>query len=89
MALSVMANASKITSGFVGKKNVRAEIYLLRGPFEAPANPARSMSVSTVASTSASLGTGLAVASDPSRAILWTPGADRAARTKVSTALSR
>jgi hypothetical protein len=34
-----MANASKITSGFVGKENVGAEIYLLRSPFEAPANP--------------------------------------------------
>ncbi len=41
VALSVMANAAKITSGFVGKKNVGAEIYLLRGPFEAPANPSK------------------------------------------------
>jgi hypothetical protein len=41
VALSIMANASKITSGFVGKKDVGAEIYLLRGPFEAPANPSK------------------------------------------------
>jgi hypothetical protein len=41
VALSVMANASKITSGFVGKENVGAEIYLLRGPFKAPANPGK------------------------------------------------
>jgi hypothetical protein len=41
VALSVMANAPKITSGFVGKENVGAEIYLLRGPFEAPANPGK------------------------------------------------
>jgi hypothetical protein len=41
VALSVMANAPKITSGFVGKENVGTEIYLLRGPFEAPANPGK------------------------------------------------
>jgi hypothetical protein len=41
VALSVMANATKITSGFVGKENVGTEIYLLRGPFEAPANPGK------------------------------------------------
>jgi hypothetical protein len=41
VALSVMANAPKITSGFVGKENISAEIYLLRSPFEAPANPGK------------------------------------------------
>jgi hypothetical protein len=38
---ALMANAPKITSGFVGKENISAEIYLLRGPFEAPANPGK------------------------------------------------
>ena len=37
---TLMANASKITSGFVGKENVEAKIYLLR-PFEAPADPGK------------------------------------------------
>jgi hypothetical protein len=41
VALSVMANAPKITSGFVGKEKVGTEIYLLRGPFETPANPGK------------------------------------------------
>jgi hypothetical protein len=41
VAPSVMANASKITSGFIGKENVGAEIYLLRAPFKAPANPGK------------------------------------------------
>src|SRR4029077_4455236 len=49
----------------------------------------RSMAAAMVTSTSASFGTGLSVASEPSRAIRSTPGDDLAARTKASTALSR
>jgi hypothetical protein len=47
------------------------------------------MAASTVTSTSASFGTGLSVASEPMRAIWRTPGVDRAAWTKASTALNR
>lgn len=56
VALSVMANAPKITSSFVGKENVGTEIYLLRRRL-IRARRERSMSASIVTSTSASSGT--------------------------------
>ncbi len=36
VALSVAANASKVAAGFVGKKNVGAQIDVLRRTLEAP-----------------------------------------------------
>jgi hypothetical protein len=68
MTLSAVADAPKVVVRSSGKENVGAQIDRLRRALEAPAE-AGNRRESMVTSTSASFGTGLSVAREPSRAI--------------------
>ena len=91
-ALALVADSAHVAPRRVGQEDVGPMLTVCAVPWRRRprrARGSRSMAASMVTSTSASFGTGLSVASEPSRAIRKTPGVDCAARTNASTALSR